>query len=295
MTNEDIVKQIKSGISVESNMEKLYCNNLPLIKMFIRPYLSIVAEDEKEDLLQEAYIGLFKAVEHFSFEYDFSFMTYAEKVIKQNVRRYINKNCFLVKIPENLKVKIAALKKVTLDYQTEFGKTPTTAQLAQIMTLSEKEINELQVYNEFCFNFDFSVTSEDEEPLCDTIKGEINVEEEAINKLYQGQTLNLLWGILKGSLNELEVAVLYDRFKYDMTYRKLSEKYNLTIAKVRDIEHNAIRRLRHGTALRKLLEQYEISTKYLYKTSFNCFSRESISSVEKIALRKYETQAGCYI
>ena len=57
MTNEQIVSQVKKGISVTENMQLLYEKNLSLIKKFIHPYIHYESE---EDLLQEAYFGLWE-------------------------------------------------------------------------------------------------------------------------------------------------------------------------------------------------------------------------------------------
>lgn len=62
MNNEQIVEQIQNGYSVTDNMQLLYENNLPLIKQFIKPY---AAYESTEDLLQEAYFGLWEAVQHY--------------------------------------------------------------------------------------------------------------------------------------------------------------------------------------------------------------------------------------
>lgn len=75
MTNEQIVSQVKKGISVTENMQLLYEKNLSLIKKFIRPYIHYESE---EDLLQEAYFGLWEAVQHYESSEKVLFMTYAQ-------------------------------------------------------------------------------------------------------------------------------------------------------------------------------------------------------------------------
>ena len=59
MTNEEIVENIRNGYSVTKNMQLLYDNNLALIKRYVKPY---TAYESMEDLLQEAYFGLWEAV-----------------------------------------------------------------------------------------------------------------------------------------------------------------------------------------------------------------------------------------
>lgn len=64
MSNEEIVNQIQNGYSVTFNLEILYTNNLPLIRLFLKKYIRIKPQDE-EDLLQEAYLGMMDAISHY--------------------------------------------------------------------------------------------------------------------------------------------------------------------------------------------------------------------------------------
>jgi DNA-directed RNA polymerase specialized sigma subunit len=74
MTNEDIVKAIQNGFDVTENMQWLYQKNLPLIKIMIRPF---TLYENEEDLLQEAYFGLWEAVQRYETSENVLFMTYA--------------------------------------------------------------------------------------------------------------------------------------------------------------------------------------------------------------------------
>ena len=61
VSNEELVTQIKDGQSINENMEQLYMNNRPLIKKRIKKFLAFESE---EDLMQEAYFCLVKAVQN---------------------------------------------------------------------------------------------------------------------------------------------------------------------------------------------------------------------------------------
>ena len=86
MTNEDIVKAIQNGFDVTENMQWLYQKNLPLIKIMIRPF---TLYENEEDLLQEAYCGLWEAVQRYETSENVLFMTSACFWIRQSVSRYI--------------------------------------------------------------------------------------------------------------------------------------------------------------------------------------------------------------
>ena len=95
MSNEELVERIRNGYHVTENMQVLYENNLPLIKKFIKPYAYYESE---EDLLQEAYFGLWEAVRHYESSENVLFMTYARYWIKQSIQRYMENSGSILRI-----------------------------------------------------------------------------------------------------------------------------------------------------------------------------------------------------
>lgn len=95
MSNEELVERIRNGYHVTENMQVLYENNLPLIKKFIKPYTYYESE---EDLLQEAYFGLWEAVRHYESAENVLFMTYARYWIKQSIQRYMENSGSILRI-----------------------------------------------------------------------------------------------------------------------------------------------------------------------------------------------------
>ncbi len=96
MTNEQLVEKIKQGSA--SYMEKLYTQNLPLIRKFIAPY--ICDNQEMEDCLHEAYFGLVDAVQRYDADAETKFMTFAKWYIVRAVQNYLY-NSTLIRIPQN--------------------------------------------------------------------------------------------------------------------------------------------------------------------------------------------------
>ena len=94
----ELAKKIESG-----NMrarEKMITANLRLAISIANKYAKY-GNVSYEDLIQEANIGLIKAVEKFDWRRGFKFSTYACWWIKQAVTRYLTANNSILKIPSH--------------------------------------------------------------------------------------------------------------------------------------------------------------------------------------------------
>lgn len=104
MTNEELVEQIQNGVNVQENMGILYEQNIGFITNIVHTFSAYA---EEEDLMQEAYIGLHKAVEGFDASKGFLFLTYAPHQIRHQCRRYIEDYSRTNRIPVHMLQKIS--------------------------------------------------------------------------------------------------------------------------------------------------------------------------------------------
>ena len=89
MSNEELVKQIQGGINVHESLESLWENNSGYVVTIARKY---EAAEELEDLINQGFIGLYKAAEMYKPDKGAKFLTYATYWITQSIQRYIQ-NC----------------------------------------------------------------------------------------------------------------------------------------------------------------------------------------------------------
>lgn len=288
MTNEQIVEKIRNGYSVTDNMQWLYEKNMPLIKCILKPY---TAYESIEDLLQEAYFGLWEAVQHYETSENVLFMTYAGYWIKQAVMRYIENCGSVVRIPNHTRQKISRYKKTAERLLQEQSRVPTDKEIADCMMITVSEVEELKQYSQSVSSLDAPLNEDADIALCDNVQSDFDLENETIDKIYAEHSKSELWGIVERYTSDIENKVIADRYKQDMTYRDIGIKNNISMQRAREIEHSALRKLSIGKAKRRLLEKFEVVESGMYKTGFNSFNQHNFTSrVEFIAIRKAEIQ-----
>ena len=136
----ELSKKIESGdrhardIMIESNLRLA----ISIAKKFHKPGMSL------EDLIQEANIGLMKAVDKFDWRKGFRFSTYGTWWITQSVRRHISDQSSTIRIPSHAKSLYYKIQKAKIEYFEEFGSQPTEAEIAELLGVSVGIVNDVK-------------------------------------------------------------------------------------------------------------------------------------------------------
>lgn len=290
MTNEQIVEKIRNGYSVTENMQLLYERNLPLIKRMIKPY---TAYENTEDLLQESYLGLWEAVQHYETSENVLFMTYAGFWIKQSAQRYIEKCSSVVRIPSNTKQKIIRYNKTVQKLTQEQSRAPTDKEVADSMQISVSEVEHLKTYSQSISSLDAPLNDDTDTTLGESIQADYSLEDIAIDKIYEEHSKSELWGIVERYTADRENHIIKEYFMHNKSMPEIAREENLTVSRIREIKEKGLRRLRRGNAKRELYEKFEIVECGIYRNSMNKFNEHNFTSaVEYIAIRKTEIKEG---
>lgn len=287
MTNEQIVEKIKNGYSVTENIQLLYENNLPLIRMYIKPYM---AYEPAEDLLQEAYFGLWEATQHYESSENVLFMTYAMYWIKQAVVKYIEKCGCVVKMPGTIRHKINRYKKCVEKLEQEHGRIPTDAEIAECMGVSLAVVEEIKIYNQSISSIDAPMTEDEGVTIGDSIKADYDLENSLIDKIYDEHCKNELWGIVERYTSDRENEIIQDIFIKNKTLREIAGEQGIGFQRVRQLKEQGLQRLRIGQARKELLARFEVTEASMYRTGLTKYRNNVQSTVEYIAIRKAELE-----
>ena len=134
----DLAKKIEKGdknaknIMIQSNLRLAFS----IAKKYSRHGFDL------EDLIQEANIGLIKAVERYDWRKGFKFSTYACWWIKQATTNHITHNSTSIKIPTHLLGYARKVYQAKIDYVETFNQEPEPEEIADILGLSIKDVKE---------------------------------------------------------------------------------------------------------------------------------------------------------
>lgn len=287
MSNEELVEQIRNGYHVTENMQVLYENNLPLIKKFIRPYTYYEPE---EDLLQEAFFGLYEAVQHYESSENVLFMTYARYWIKQSIQRYMENSGSVIRISSAYRQKIAHYKKAAQEFEQTYGRIPTDEEIADYGLLPLSEIQKIRSYMQEVVSLDAPIKADEELSLSDTIADDFSLEDDTVDKIFAEYQQSELWGIVERYTDNQQERVIKEYYREGKTLSQIARESGISLERIRQYRAAGLRRLRRNKALREIREKCEVVEASAYRSGFNGFKEHGDSIVEHIALRRTELE-----
>lgn len=291
LKNEELVKLIQNGTNVTENMQQLWQQNQGFIFKIAIQYQSL---SELDDLIQESYFGLCKAVDHYNPDMDASFIHYASFWIRQQLMRYIKKNK-TVRIPEYTHGKIREYKKAVQQWQQRYHREPTEAEISDYVGIDGKTLEEIKrsALMGKIGSLDVPVGEESDGTLYDLIPSGMDDKEEVLNKVANEELAEVLWGMVK-ELPGQQSEVLKMRFKDNMKLREIGAVCGFSTDRARQIENKGLRMLRNpkrSRILREFLDDERIYNSALHGNGVSSFSNTWTSSTERIALKRIEADA----
>lgn len=261
--------------------EILIQHNLKLVISVVKRYYHAMRGVEFMDLIQAGNIGLITAVDRFRPDLGFKFSTYAVHWIRQSILRLLNNENNIIRLPVHLHEQYTYLKKaknaIVQDKVKLYGYdyidyNPTIEELVEYcnthnLLISGKEklttdqasliMKAMNLNSSFVY-IDASMVDDDDS---DSLHNIIPDETENVDDIATCSSLQLLLiDIMPEVLNSSEINILRKRYGLGgcnpMTLDEIGKQVGLTRERVRQIQENALRKLKNSKYASSNLQQY---------------------------------------
>jgi RNA polymerase primary sigma factor len=250
---KELLQQVQDGMAA---FEHLILANSRLVISVARKYRGRGVPFT--DLIQEGHIGLMRAAKKFEWRRGLKFSTYATWWIRQAVTRSISDQSRTIRLPVYMGEQITKLRHAATQLTQSLGRDPTLDELSEKLEVPVSRVEELIRAMEQPLSLEKPMDEENDRELGDLIPDEDGPDPEAwTREILMGddlrsaleelpprerEALELRYGLKNGKTHTLEV---------------IGQHLGVTRERARQLESQALRRLRHPSQRGRLLGYWE--------------------------------------
>jgi RNA polymerase sigma-B factor len=219
--------------------DELVEQHLPLVEYLARRFRN--RGEPLDDLVQVATIGLIKSVDRFDLERGVEFSTYATPTIVGEIKRHFRDKGWAIRVPRRLQELKLSLTKATSELSQKNGRSPTVAELATFLEMTEEEILEgLESANAYsAVSLDAPDGGDDDSPA---VADSLGITDDALEGVEYRESLKPLLE----QLPPREKRILLLRFFGGMTQSQIANDLGISQMHVSRLLARTLAQLREG-------------------------------------------------
>jgi RNA polymerase nonessential primary-like sigma factor len=208
------------------------------------------------DMIEEGNIGLMRAIDKFEPERGFRFSTYATWWIRQSIERAIMNQARTVRLPVHMVRELNQVlrAKYHLEARHHNGKDATAEDIAHLVGRPVEEVQDILALSEHATSLDAPLDNDPQSSLMDMLPGDADDGPDARAEHHEMTVLVRDW---LTRLPDKQRIVVMRRFGLDnddpATLETLAEEMGVTRERVRQIQQEALVKLKRAMAARGVL------------------------------------------
>jgi RNA polymerase primary sigma factor len=209
------------------------------------------------DLIQEGNLGLMKAVERYDYRRGFRFSTYASWWIRHAISRALADKGREVRLPVHMIDAQHRLTKARRQLTGQLGRNPTSEELAAATQMPLDKIEKMRSWLlESSVSIDKPVGDDEGRVLGEVLEDPEREDISPTNDL-EWEALTTEVRDLLRELRPIEADILRQRFglgtEQELTLKEIGDKYNLSRERIRQLQEQALAKMRRALARRDLM------------------------------------------
>jgi RNA polymerase nonessential primary-like sigma factor len=205
------------------------------------------------DIIEEGNLGLIRAVEKFQYERGFRFSTYASWWIRQAIERAIANQVRIIRLPVHVAELANAYSRTVRKLTQDLRREPSNEEVAKKMRITINRVRALAQVTRETYSLDMFISGEGDETLKDVLSDEntpspASSSDERLRSQYLGEWISGL-PATERSIIEMRYGLNHAAQR---TLDSIGKQFGITRERVRQIENQAIRKLRNYTRSRNI-------------------------------------------